>query len=145
MKQSCAGNMIWRHKVSKIKNGKSKTTNIFFFILNLWKWKSFFTILSLKKQNPEERIFAVYRYSRGLLASTLSPKVLSNNLSLWLSYDGLTPAQVLIFSNLILHNFILVSKINPSVSKLFIFIWIQCAKSKMWKSISVNIRYINVV
>ena len=26
--QSCAGNMIWRHMVSKIKNGKS--TNIFF-------------------------------------------------------------------------------------------------------------------
>ena len=37
-----------------------------------------------------------------------------------------TPSQILIFSNLILHNFILVSKSNSSVSKLFIFIRIRC-------------------
>ena len=32
---------------------------------------------------------------------------LSNNLTLLLSYDWLTPSQILIFWNLILHNFIL--------------------------------------
>ena len=37
-----------------------------------------------------------------------------------------TLSQILIFSNLILHNFILVSKSNSSVSKLFIFIRIRC-------------------
>ena len=33
---------------------------------------------------------AVYKYSRRLLTRNLSPKVLSNNLSLWLSYDWLS-------------------------------------------------------
>ena len=40
-------------------------------------------------------------------------------------YDWLTPSQILIFSNLILHNFKLVSKSNSSVFKLFIFIRIR--------------------
>ena len=90
------------------------------------KMKKFFIILALKQPNSEKRIFAVYKYWRRLLKRTVSPRFLNNNLSVWISYDWLTPSQILIFSNLILHNFILVSKSNSSVSKLFIFIRIRC-------------------
>ena len=44
------------------------------------------------------------------MTRALSPKILSNNLSLWLFLWLATPSQILIFSNFILHNFILVSK-----------------------------------
>ena len=47
-------------QTSKTKNGKSKTTYIFFH-LKFVKMKKFFTILSLKQPNSEERIFAVYK------------------------------------------------------------------------------------
>ena len=100
--------------------------HLFLFHLKFVKMKMFFTILALKQSNSVKRIFAVYKYSRRLLKRTLWPKFLSNNLSLWLFYDWLTFSQNLIFSNLILHNFILVSKSNSSVSKLFIFIRIRC-------------------
>ena len=86
----------------------------------------FFTVLALKQPNSEERIFAVYKCSTRLLKKTLSTQFLSNNLLLQLFYDWLAPSQILIFSNVILHNFILVSKSNSSVSKLFIFIRIRC-------------------
>ena len=49
--------------------------------------KKIFTILTLKQRNSEERIFALYKYSRRLLTRPVSPKFLSNNLSLRLSYD----------------------------------------------------------
>ena len=88
--------------------------------------KKFFTILALTQMNSEERIFAVYKYLRRLLKGTLLPKFLSNNLSLGHFYDWLAPSQILIFSNFISHNFILVLKSNFSVSKLFIFIRIRC-------------------
>ena len=68
-------------QTSKTKNGKSKTTYIFFH-LKFVKMKKFFTILSLKQTNSEERIFAVKKYSRRLVTRTLSPKVLSNDLLL---------------------------------------------------------------
>ena len=71
-------------ETSKTKNGKSKTA--IFFLLKFVKMKKFFIILSLKQPNSEERIFAVYKYSKRLLIRTLSPKFLSNNLSLWLFY-----------------------------------------------------------
>ena len=100
--------------------------HIFLFHLKFVKMKKFFTILALKQPNSEKRIFAVYKYWRRLLKRTVSPRFLNNNLSVWISYDWLTPSQILIFSNLILHNFILVSKSNSSVSKLFIFIRIRC-------------------
>ena len=90
------------------------------------KTKKIFAILALKQPNSEKRIFAVYKYSRRLLKRTLSPKFVSNNFSLWLFCDWFAPSQILIFSNLILHNFILISKSNSSVSKLFIFIRIRC-------------------
>ena len=123
MKQSCAGTMIWKQVKKRIARVK---LNLFLFHLKFVKMKTFFTILALKQPNSEKRIFAVYKYSRKLLKRTLSPKCLSNNLSVWLFYDWLTPFQILIFSNLILHNFIFVSKSNSSVSKLFIFIQIRC-------------------
>ena len=100
--------------------------HIFLFHLKFAKMKNFFTILALKQPNSEKRIFAVYKYWRRLLKRTVSPRFLNNNLSVWISYDWLTPSQILIFSNLILHNFILVSKSNSSVSKLSIHIRIRC-------------------
>ena len=66
-------------EASKTKNGNSKTTYIFFFCIKFVKMKTFFPILALKQPNSEERIFAVYIYSRRLLKSTSSPKFLSNN------------------------------------------------------------------
>ena len=59
-------------ETSKTKNGKSKTA--IFFLLKFVKMKKFFIILSLKQPNSEERIFAVYKYSKRLLTRTLSPK-----------------------------------------------------------------------
>ena len=56
--------------------------HIFLFHLKFAKMKIFFTILALKQPNSEKRIFAVYKYSRRLLKMTLSPKFLSNYLSL---------------------------------------------------------------
>ena len=101
--------------------------HLFLFHLKFVKMKKFFfTILTLKQPNSEKRIFAVYKYSRRLLKRTLSPKFVSNNFSLWLFCDWFAPSQILIFSNPILHNFILISKSNSSVSKLFIFIRIRC-------------------
>ena len=123
MKQSCEGNVIWRQVKQKMARVK---LHIFLFHLEFVKMKKFFSILALKQPNSEERIFAVYKYSRRLSKRTLPPKFLSNNLSLWLFYDYLTPSQILIFLNLILDYFILVSKSNSSVSKLFILIRIRC-------------------
>ena len=123
MKQSCAGNMIWRQVKQRMARVK---LHLFLFHLKFVKMKTFFSILALKQPNSEKRIFAVYKYWRRLLKRTVSPRFLNNNLSVWISYDWLTPSQILIFSNLILHNFILVSKSNSSVSKLFIFIRIWC-------------------
>ena len=54
-------------QTSKTKNGKSKTTYIFFH-LKFVTMKKFFTILSLKQPNSEERIFAVYK-SGGVVTS----------------------------------------------------------------------------
>ena len=104
-------------ETSKIKQGKGKTTYFFLFHFILVKMKKFFTILDLKQPNSWESILAVCKYSRRLLTRTLSPKVLSNDLSLWLSYDCLTHSQILIFLSLILNNFMLVSKSNSSVFK----------------------------
>ena len=79
MKQSCEGNVILR----QIKQGMAKVKlHIFLFHLEFGKMKKFFPILALKQLNSEERIFAVYKYSRRLLKRTISPKFLSNNLSL---------------------------------------------------------------
>ena len=122
MKQSCTGNMIWgqvKERMARVK------LHIFHFHLKFVKMKKFFIILALKQPNSEKRIFEIYKCSRRLLKRTRSPKFLSNNLSLRHFYDCLTPSQVLIFSNLILRNLILVSKSSSSVSKLFIFIWIR--------------------
>ena len=123
MKQSCAGNMIWRQVKQRMARVK---LHLFLFHLKFLKMKKFFTILALKQPKSEKRIFVVYKYLRRLLKRTLSPKFLSDNLSVWLFYYWPTPSQILIFSNLVLHSFILVSESNSSVSKLFIFIRIQC-------------------
>ena len=64
------------------KNGKNKTTDIYFFHLKFVKMKKIFTILALKQPNSEERIFALYKYSRRLLTRTLSAKFLINNLTI---------------------------------------------------------------
>ena len=72
-------------ETSKTKNGKSKAT--IFFLLKFVKMEKFFIILSLKQPNSEERVLAVYKYSKRLLTRTLLPKFLSNNLSLWLFYS----------------------------------------------------------
>ena len=69
-------------ETSKIKNGKSRNTYIFLFHLKFVRIKKFFTILAVKQPNSQERMFAVYKYSRKLLKRTLSPKFLDNNLSL---------------------------------------------------------------
>ena len=53
---------------------------------------------------------------------------------LWLA----TPSQILIFSNLILHNFKLISKYVSSYFKVFIFLQMWCAKLKMCKWICVK-------
>ena len=53
---------------------------------------------------------------------------------LWLA----TPSQILIFSNLILHNFKLISKYVSSYFKVFIFLQMWCAKSKMCEWICVK-------
>ena len=123
MRQSCAGSMILRQLKQRMARVK---LHLSLFHFKFVKMKKFFIILALKQPNSEKRIFAVYKYWRRLLKRTVSPRFLNNNLSVWISYDWLTPSQILIFSNLILHNFILVSKSNSSVSKLFIFIRIRC-------------------
>ena len=115
--------MKWRQVKQIIAKVK---LHLFLFHLKFIKMRKFVTILALKQPNSEKRIFAVSKYLRRLLKMALSPKFLSDNLSVWLFYDCLTATQILIFSNLILHNFILVSKSNFSVSKLFIFIRIRC-------------------
>ena len=104
-------------ETSKTKNGKSE--HPFLFHLKFVKMKTFFPILALKQPNSEKRIFAAYKYSRRSLKRILLPKCLSNNLSAWLFNDWLTPSQILTFSNLVLHKFILVSNSNTSVSKFF--------------------------
>ena len=101
MKQSCAGNMIWRQVKQRMARVK---LHLFLFHLKFVKMKKFFTILAFKQPSSEKRIFAVYKYSRRLFERTLLPKFLSNNLSLWLFYEWFTPSQILIFSNLKLHN-----------------------------------------
>ena len=53
-----------------------------------------------------------------------------------------THSQILIFSNIILHNFIVVSKVVSSFFKVFIFLRIRCVKLEMCEWICVNIRYI---
>ena len=68
---------------SKIKKGKSKTKYFSYWFLSLWKW------------NKNVAILAAYKYSRKLLTRALSPKILSNNLSLWLFYDWLLPLKFL--------------------------------------------------
>ena len=123
MRQSCAGSMIWRQLKQRMTRVK---LHLSLFHLKFVKMKKFFIILALKRPNSEKRIFAVYKYWRRLLKRTVSPRFLNNNLSVWISYDWLTPSQILIFSNLILHNFILVLKSHSFVSKLFIFIQIRC-------------------
>ena len=80
-------------ETNETSNNKSKTTYIYFFHLEFVKIKRIFIILPLKQLNSEERIFALYKYSRRLLTKTVSPKFLSNNLSLWLSYDWLLPIK----------------------------------------------------
>ena len=75
------------------------------------KIKKFFTIFALKLPNSLESILAVFKYLRRLLTRTLWPKVLNNNPLLWLlSYNLLTPSQILVSLNLRWHNFILVWK-----------------------------------
>ena len=123
MRQSCAGSMILRQLKQRMARVK---LHLSLFHFKFVKMKKFFIILALKQPNSEKRIFAVYKYWRRLLKRTVSPRFLNNNLSVWISYDWLTPSQILIFSNLILHHFILVSKSHSSVSKLFIFIQIRC-------------------
>ena len=123
MRQSCAGSMILRQLKQRMARVK---LHLSLFHFKFVKMKKFFIILALKQPNSEKRIFTVYKYWRRLLKRTVSPRFLNNNLSVWISYDWLTPSQILIFSNLILHNFILVSKSHSSVSKLFIFIQIRC-------------------
>ena len=90
-------------ETSKTKHDKSETTFISFY-LKFVKMKRFSTIIALRQPSSEKRIFAVYKYSRRLLKRALSPKFFSNNLSVWLFYEWLTPSQILIFSNLKLHN-----------------------------------------
>ena len=90
-------------ETSKTKHDKSETTFISFY-LKFVKMKRFFTIIALRQPSSEKRIFAVYKYSRRLLKRALSPKFFSNNLSVWLFYEWLTPSRILIFSNLKLHN-----------------------------------------
>ena len=97
-----------------------------FFHLKFVKMINLFIFLALKQPNSEEYIFAVYKHSWSLLKRTLSLKFLSNNLSLWLFLWLASPSQILIILNLILHNFILVSKSNSPVSKLFIVTRIRC-------------------
>ena len=70
--------IIWRQVKQRMARVK---LHLFLFHLKFVKMK-FFTILALKQPNSEKRIFAVYKYSRRLLKRTLSPKYLSNNLSL---------------------------------------------------------------
>ena len=89
--------------------------------LKFVEMKKFFTILAIKQHYTD----AVYRCLRrqGLFGL--------NFYIIIFFYDWLTPSQISVFSNLILHNFILISKSNSSVFKLFIFIQIRCTKLKM--------------
>ena len=73
-------------ETSKTKNGKTNTSYIS-FSSRICENEKVFPILARKRPNSEERIFAVCKYSRRLSKRTLSPKFLSNNLSLWLFYD----------------------------------------------------------
>ena len=90
VKQSFAGNMIWRQIKQRMARVKLQ---LFLFHLKFVKMKMFFTILALKQPNLEKRTFAVYKYSRRLLKMTLSPNVFSNNLLVWLFYDWLLPLK----------------------------------------------------
>ena len=121
MKESCTGNMIWRQVKQRMAGVK---LHLFIFHLKFVKMKFFFTISALKQTNSGKRIFVEHKYSRRLLKRTLSPEFL--NLSVWPFYGWFTPSQIFIFLNLVLHNFILVSKSNSSHSKLFIFTRIWC-------------------
>ena len=67
---------------SETKTGKSKATYICFFHLKFVKMKKIFSIVALKQPNSEGRIFVLYKYLRRLLTRTVSPKFLSDNLSL---------------------------------------------------------------
>ena len=121
MKESCTGNMIWRQVKQRMAGVK---LHLFLFHLKFVKMNFFFTISALKQTNSGKRIFVEHKYSRRLLKRTLSPEFL--NLSVWPFYGWFTPSQIFIFLNLVLHNFILVSKSNSSHSKLFIFTRIWC-------------------
>ena len=56
--------------------------HICFFHLKFVKMKKIFSIVALKQPNSEGRIFVLYKYLRRLLTRTVSPKFLSDNLSL---------------------------------------------------------------
>ena len=123
-------------KTSKIKKGKSKTTYFFFFILNLSKWKKFLQFWSSNMHLSSIQIF------KKIIDKGSSPKVWSNNLSLWLSYDWLLPLKFS-FSRI---SYCTISywfqKVFFIFFKIFIFPWIRCAKLKLWKWICSNIGYI---
>ena len=73
--------MIWRQVKQRMARVKLHIY-IFFFHLKFVKMKKIFTILALTQSNSEGSIFALYKYSRRLLTRTVSPKFLSNDLSL---------------------------------------------------------------
>ena len=109
--------MIWRQVKKRTARVK---LHLLFLHLKFVETKKFFTILALKQPNSEKCIFAVYKYSRSFLKRTLSPKFLSDILSLWLFYEWLAPSQVLVFSKLKLHNWFQ-KVIHLFLSYLFFF------------------------
>ena len=58
MKQSFAGNMIWRQVKQRMARVKLQ---LFLFHLKFVKMKMFFTILALKQPNLQKRTLVVYK------------------------------------------------------------------------------------
>ena len=83
--------MIWRQVKQRMAKVK---LHLFLFHFKFVRMKKFFTISALKQPNSEKRIFAVYKYSRRLLKRTLSPKFLSNNLSVSLSVSHIAQFHI---------------------------------------------------
>ena len=125
---------------------------IYFFHLKFVKMKKIFIILALKQPKSEERIFALYKYSRRLLTRTLSSKFVSNNLLVsksnssvcnkfitsWTSVDVTCTLIVLWTLNRQAKIFLG----NSSVFLLFVFLRIRCVKLKICEWICTNIRHI---
>ena len=130
-----------KHSLNSFIEDKSKTTYFFLLILNLWKSKSVYNFGPLTNEFIRKYHSSIQILEK-IIDKTLSPKVLSNNLSLWISYDSLSHTQDFNLLKYHIAQFHIGFKECLSFFKVFIFLQIYSAKLQICKWICTNISYI---